>query len=521
VDRLLLGHMTTELTRRIRAELTTAVIEETRSSEDTAARLRRGGEELHVLAIGPDHPDCISLAQQAAQADASLSVLILCDPSERSSILKRVRFTPFLGAALHVLALSGDPSVAAALREACARTRRRRAHRALLDELDSKRSALDIAPSTLADRLRETEEQYRVVVETLNDAIVTIDEDSTILIANRATERVFGYSPGELRGRSLTELMPERLRPLHVEALVRYTGSLKQRIRWDRLELTGLHKAGHEIPLEVSFGEHLQSGRRCFTGILRDVSERKLWERELQDSAAELKRRNQELDAANRDLEEFTSIASHDLQEPLRKLVVFAALLREDLAQTLPEDAERDLEFILEGARRMQGLVVDLLALSRAGQSAMDLQRIPADACADRALEDLELQIEESRARIERDALPEVFADFVLLTGIFRNLIGNAIKFARDGPPVVRITAVPLERGWVLGVRDAGIGIPEDATQEIFKAFRRLNSATPTEGSGIGLAFCRKAIERHGGRIWVESVPSGGSHFRFTLEAAP
>jgi PAS domain S-box-containing protein len=511
--------MTTELVGRIRAELTTAVIEETRSPEDTTARLHRGGEELHVLAIGPDHPDCISLAQQAAQADASLSVLILCHPSERSSFLKRVRFTPFLGAEVQVLSLSGDASVGTALREACTRTRRRREHRALLDELDSK--TLDIAPRTLADRLRETEEQYRVVVETLNDAIVTIDEDSTILIANRATERVFGYSSGELRGRSLTELMPERLRPLHVEALGRYMVSLKQRIRWDRLELTGLHKAGHEIPLEVSFGDHMQSGRRCFTGVLRDVSERKHWERELQDSAAELKRRNQELDAANRDLEEFTSIASHDLQEPLRKLVVFAALLREDLAQALPEDAERDLEFILEGARRMQGLVVDLLALSRAGQSAMELQRVPADACADRALEDLELQIEESRARIERDVLPEVFGDFVLLTGIFRNLIGNAIKFAGDRPPVVRITAERLERGWVLGVRDAGIGIPGDATHEIFKAFRRLNSATPTEGSGIGLAFCRKAIERHGGRIWVESVASGGSHFRFTLEAAP
>jgi PAS domain S-box-containing protein len=516
----LLVRLPSALTDQIRSEFANASIEEARSSDEIEALLRPGS--VDVVVIGPDLIDYISIAQQAARADASLSVLILCRLSERSRIVKNVSFSPFLGAEVHVLSLSGGSPIGTALQEACARTRRRREHQALLDELDSKgNGALEISPSRLADRLRETEEQYRVVIETLNDAIVTIDEDSTILFANPATERVFGYAAGELRGRSLTELMPERLRPVHVEALGRYVRSLKQYIRWDRLELVGLHKSGHEIPLEVSFGEHIQNGRRCFTGVLRDISERARWEKELQDSAAELKRRNQELDTANRDLDEFTSVAAHDLQEPLRKLVVFATLLRGDLAQELPEDAERDLEFILDGSRRMQRLVSDLLALSRAGQSAMNLQTISAGPCADRALEDLELQIEESGARIERDALPEVTADATLLTGIFRNLIGNAIKFSGSEHPVIRITAAPSEHGWTLGVRDAGIGVPPHATQEIFKAFRRLNATAPTDGSGIGLAFCRKAVERHGGQIWVEPVKTGGSHFRFTLEGSP
>jgi signal transduction histidine kinase len=248
----------------------------------------------------------------------------------------------------------------------------------------------------------------------------------------------------------------------------------------------------------------------------RDVTERRevetlrLLTRELEETAAELAR-------ANRELEEFTSLASHDLQEPLRRLVSFSRLLRDDLGKDLPEDAARDLDFIDQGARRMHALVHDLLALSRAGVSEMKTERIAADACLDGALERLALRVAETGAAIARDPLPELRADPTLLTGIFQNLIDNALKFRGGAAPRIRITAQRSGSRWTLGVRDNGIGVPDEHRAAIFEPFKRLQASGGGDGSGIGLAICRKAVERHGGRIWVESEPGHGAHFRFTL----
>lgn len=228
-------------------------------------------------------------------------------------------------------------------------------------------------------------------------------------------------------------------------------------------------------------------------------------------------RLNNDLELQNRELEEFTYVASHDLQEPLRKLVAFSGLLRRDIGDGMPEKGQRDLRFIEESAIRMQKLVDDLLELSRAGRSEFRRDLISLESCAGAALEALQFAIERSGAEVERDALPELWGDARMLTQLYQNLIGNALKFIRGEKPQIHLTAQYEGQLWILGVKDNGIGIQAEYASQIFTAFQRLHGRDEYEGSGIGLAICRKTVERHGGRIWVESAPGQGSHFKFYL----
>lgn len=244
-------------------------------------------------------------------------------------------------------------------------------------------------------------------------------------------------------------------------------------------------------------------------------------ERRVAQRTDELRRANDELIRRNAELDEFTYVASHDLQEPLRKLVAFSELLPRDLGHELPTAAEHDLRYITEAARRMRSLVQALLELSRAGKDAMKRERVALDDCVDRACKALASRIEETGARIASDELPTIVGDSMMLTQLYQNLIGNALKFVEPGRrPNVRLTAERTEDHWVLGVRDDGIGIKPEYAAQIFAPFKRLHGRDEYEGAGIGLSICRKTVERHGGRIWVESEPKRGAHFKFALSAA-
>ncbi|TWT40469.1 Phytochrome-like protein cph1 [Phycisphaerae bacterium RAS1] len=241
-------------------------------------------------------------------------------------------------------------------------------------------------------------------------------------------------------------------------------------------------------------------------------------EQRVRQRTQELEFANEELRRRNLELDEFTYIASHDLQEPLRKLTSFSRLLARDVGAALSPQALKDLDFICEAARRMQALVQDLLELSRTGKTAMKRQTVSLHACADQALEALKARVEETNPDLSRDDLPEVVGDMTMLTQLYQNLIGNALKFrSADRRPSVRLTVEQRDGQRVLGVLDNGIGIKDQYSSQIFAAFKRLHGRDEYEGTGIGLAICRKAVERHGGTIWVESQPGKGSHFRFTL----
>ncbi|NND95922.1 MAG: response regulator [Pirellulaceae bacterium] len=231
---------------------------------------------------------------------------------------------------------------------------------------------------------------------------------------------------------------------------------------------------------------------------------------ELQHSLRALKHKNQAL-------EEFSYVVSHDLQAPIRKVISFGKLLKADLGDSLNEDAEKDLGFMVDAAQRMRMLVQDLLELAKTDLARVD-KSVDMNVCVDAALDILSEQVRESKAAIVKAELPTITGNETLLTQLFQNLIGNALKFVADDAPLVEITAT-LEGGkWIFGVKDNGIGFADGHAAHIFKPFQRLHRQNDYEGTGIGLAICNRVVQRHAGRIWVDSEPGKGSHFLFTLQ---
>ncbi len=227
------------------------------------------------------------------------------------------------------------------------------------------------------------------------------------------------------------------------------------------------------------------------------------------------------LKATRKELELFVYAASHDLQEPVRTLISYGTLLAEDIGDDLSEDARTDIDHIQAAAHRMQVLITDLLELSRTSRSPMQPARVSLQGCLDAALESLARRVEETSASIQSDALPDVLGEPMLLSIAFQNLIANAMKFVAPGvAPRIEVSAARDGSNWTVGVQDNGIGISPEYAAQIFQPFKRLHGMTEYAGSGIGLAICKKAIERHGGTIWVDSEPGAGARFRFTLPAA-
>jgi signal transduction histidine kinase len=245
-------------------------------------------------------------------------------------------------------------------------------------------------------------------------------------------------------------------------------------------------------------------------GTVQDVTEFEAAEKELAERSLELERSNAEL-------ERFAYVASHDLQEPLRAVASHVQILQEDYQGKLDADADESIRCAVEGARRMRDLIQDYLAYSRVRIGEDPHEPTSAEGALSRATHELDGRILESRARVTYDALPEVVADPAQLTELFKNLIANAVKFRRDEPPRVHVSAARADKTWIFSVRDNGIGIDPEHTGRIFQLFQRLHTQDRYPGTGIGLAICKKIVERHGGRIWVESMPGMGSVFHFTL----
>ncbi|MBI3936167.1 MAG: hypothetical protein HY323_04260 [Betaproteobacteria bacterium] len=245
----------------------------------------------------------------------------------------------------------------------------------------------------------------------------------------------------------------------------------------------------------------------------------------LQKSNEELERRVEErtaeLSRINAELEKFAFVASHDLQEPLRTVANFAGLLEARYRDRLDEDANDYIAFIVEGTAHMRAMIDGLLAFSRAGAQYRAFAETDCEAVFGRAVEGLSAAIHESGATIVHDRLPRIFADGRLVEQVFRNLVGNAIKFRGREPPRVEVNVSSDDTHWIFSVRDNGIGISPRHHRRIFEIFERLHGADKYPGTGIGLAVCNKIVDSHGGKIWVESQEGQGATFRFTIPRLP
>jgi len=249
---------------------------------------------------------------------------------------------------------------------------------------------------------------------------------------------------------------------------------------------------------------------------------REKYERGLRHLAEEdLAKKVDELARSNADLEQFANVASHDLQEPLRMVAAYTQLLAERYRGKLDEDADKFIGYASEGALRMQMLIQDLLAFSRVGRNATPNRSIDCNSVMVEVLQTLSTPIQESGALIKFDALPTVCANHTQIVQVFQNLIGNAIKFRGIDPPEISITSEKQDGQWLFTMRDNGIGIPKESLENVFVVFQRLHGRTEYPGNGIGLAICKKIIERYGGRVWVESQVGNGSAFKFTLPPEP
>ncbi|HEY2952918.1 MAG TPA: ATP-binding protein [Verrucomicrobiae bacterium] len=291
-----------------------------------------------------------------------------------------------------------------------------------------------------------------------------------------------------------------------------------------------LSKGDLKARAEIQYGKgELGTLARAFDAMAASLEQR-VAERER--AQAELKalnealehrvaERTRELKRSNEDLEQFAYVASHDLQEPLRMVASFTQLLARRYKDQLDKDAREFIYFAVDGAARMQTLIHDLLAYSRLGTRGKPFQTIDLNHLLSRVLVNLKVAIDESKAVITHDPLPTVTADGTQLTQLLQNLLGNAIKFRADKPPHIHVAVARRGGDWLFSVRDNGIGINQKYFDRIFVIFQRLHSRLDYPGTGIGLALCKKIVERHGGRIWVESAEGKGTTFYFLLPATP
>ena len=282
--------------------------------------------------------------------------------------------------------------------------------------------------------------------------------------------------------------------------------------------------ASPEAGVEIVFGGKkyfIASERERVLDLLLSTFELAIWKnRELQTATDQLEAKTRELERSNRELEQFAAVASHDLQEPLRMVTSYLSLIDRRAGEKLDEKERSFLRFAVDGGKRMQQMITDLLAYSRVGLSAGAVAAVDLNAVIEEALANLGVARAEKNALITRDPLPTLRVDRARFIQLFQNLVGNALKFSRPGESSeIHVGCRPEEGGWHFTVRDNGIGIAEKDFDRIFILFQRLHSREEYPGTGIGLSVCQKIVERHGGRIWVESAPGQGTTFHFTLPA--
>ena len=368
----------------------------------------------------------------------------------------------------------------------------------------------------MQEALRLSEEKLRTMFESMRDGIVLTDVAGIIIEVNEAAIRMHGHTDkSAMVGRHGIELVAERDHDRVLESAAKQTKGESPK------ELSETHTLvradGTEFESESSRSVLRDSAGKVvgFIAAERDVTERKLMQEKLQNALEELKRSNTEL-------QQFAYVASHDMQEPLRMVSSYLTLLARRYKGKLESDGDEFIEFAVDGANRMQGLIEALLLYSRVNTRGQPPEPTECEDVLKQTLNNLQVAIEEKDAEVTHDPLPGIMADRIQMVQLFQNLIGNGIKFQAEGQrPHVHVSAEDAEDDWLFSFRDNGIGIDPQFNERIFTIFQRLQARGEYPGTGIGLSVCKRIVERHGGRIWVESEAGKGATFKFTLPKSP
>jgi len=355
--------------------------------------------------------------------------------------------------------------------------------------------------------LQNTVTRMQLLLDSALDAIISVDHDGSVIAWNTQAERIFGYSSEQAVGCKIADLIvPPAYRDGHRQGMARFMATGTGKLIGTRLEITGLRANATEFPIELAISALKIKGRYFFSAYIRDITERKQAEAELTRS--------------NADLEQFAYAVSHDMRQPLRMVSSYLFLIENALVGRLDEETKQCLNFAINGAKRMDAMILSLLDYSRIGRVFESKVALSSKAALDEALVFLGPEISACHGEVKVSGdWPELFASRDELTRLLQNLIGNALKYHQDGqPPQVEVHGTVHRASLRVEVRDQGIGIEPEQMHRLFKVFSRLQAHSRFEGSGVGLALCRKIVEHHGGSIGAESAGAGqGCVFWFEL----
>ena len=361
----------------------------------------------------------------------------------------------------------------------------------------------------LINKFKDSEESFRALAENSPDLITRIDTDFKYIFINFKILELQGNYPDFYLGKTFEEAgtplrYAEMWRSKYQKLLD--TGELQN------FEYSSITNNGFRYFETTAVPEYNSKGEiESILSISRDITERKMSERKLKEIITELQR-------SNKELQSFAYITSHDLQEPLRTIASYAQLIERRYKGKLDNDADDFIEYMVDGAKRMKSMIQGLLDYSRVGTKGNEFKEFKSKDALDYALSNLESSIVENNAEITSGPIPVIFADEDQIARVFQNLIGNALKFHRDGiKPEIHISAREKDKEYVFAVSDNGIGMEEQYSDHIFEVFKRLHSIDEYRGAGIGLAIVKRIIDRHEGRVWVESELGHGSKFYFTI----
>jgi PAS domain S-box-containing protein len=362
------------------------------------------------------------------------------------------------------------------------------------------------------DIIIKNEQRNTLILNSSLDGILMIDNKGEITFWNPQAESIFGWKSEEVLGRNIADvIIPENMKSSHHSGMDRFLSAGKSTILNQLLELNAVNKNGVEFPVELTV-VHIEddANSMSFCAFVRDISVRKNKEKQIFNQ-------NKKLKVQNKQLEQFTYIASHDLQEPLLTLTSFSELLLEEHSEHLNDEGKLFVEFINKSAMRMRALVSGLMDYARIGKREK-VEEIDCNVLLENVIKDLSTKIALNKATITVDPLPTIQGYSTYMRLLFQNIISNAIKFNNPGvDPIVYIQFSELEEEWLFAVTDNGIGIGKKHQEEIFTIFKRLNHQEQYEGNGIGLSHCKKIVDLHEGDLWVDSQVGQGSTFSFTI----